>query len=255
MKTNLSSAILAALLPTTLSCLGQTGITQQPASKMVYVGSPASFSVTATGAPPVGYQWRLNDADLTGKNGNVLSFASVQFTNAGPYSVVVSNDSGAVTSQIAWLSVLPTNVVNLGDRELSFGELSSPVWEAARSDDVGILSGDGLTLVLASTAPGGSGGLDIWMTTRQTLNSPWSSPTNLGPTVNSPADENDPRLSRDGLSLYFDSTRPGGLGGYDIWVSTRNNRTGPFGAPVNLGQAINSSADDGDPRFRAIIVH
>src|SRR5262249_32633816 len=156
-----------------------------------------------------------HEKDLINKTNISLSLTQVNFTNAGAYSVVVSNGDGVITSEKAWLSVLPTNVVNLGDRELSFGKLSSPVWEGARIDDAGqTLSGDGLSLFFASSAPGGSGGLDIWMSSRQNVNSPWSSPTNLGPMVNSSADENDPRLSRDGLSLCFDSTRPGGRGGY-----------------------------------------
>jgi hypothetical protein len=175
-----------------------------------------------------------------------------QFTNAGPYSVIVSNNAGCITSDTAWLSVLPTNVVNLGDRELRFGKLTTPVWEGARIDDQGqSVTGDGLTLFYGSTAPGGSGGLDIWMATRPTVTSAWGTPINLGPTINSADDDNDPRLSPDGLSLYFDSNRGGGHGGYDVWVATRPTLTAAFGAPVNLGSAINSSADDGGPQISA----
>ena len=46
-------------------------------------------------------------------------------------------------------------------------------------------------------------------------------PTNLGPTINSSVEEWGSSLSSDGLSLYFDSSRPGGEGKNDIWVSTR----------------------------------
>jgi hypothetical protein len=71
---------------------------------------------------------------------------------------------------------------------------------------------------------------------------------NLGPTVNSAADDIDPTLSPDELSLYFSSNRPGGFGKFDLWVATRPSLNAPFGVPVNLGAAINSAADD-DPAF------
>jgi hypothetical protein len=88
--------------------------------------------------------------------------------------------------------------------------------------------------------------MDLWMITRPTLlSSNWSAPVNLGTNVNSPYQEGAPVLSPDGLSLYFDSTRPGGSGGYDIWVATRPNVIGPFDKATNLGAAINSSSDDG----------
>ena len=53
-----------------------------------------------------------------------------------------------------------------------------------------------------------------------------------------------PIQSPDGLSLYLASNRPGGKGGLDIWVATREHKGGPFGAPVNLPEPINSASDD-----------
>jgi hypothetical protein len=53
-----------------------------------------------------------------------------------------------------------------------------------------------------------------------------------------------PIQSPDGMRLYIASDRTGGLGGLDIWVATRTSPGGPFGAPVNLGAPINSTADD-----------
>jgi hypothetical protein len=212
---------------------------------MRYLGANTAFSVTATGTPPLSFQWRLRGVDLPGKTLDVLSVSNAQFSNAGPYSVVVTNAGGTVTSDTAWLSLLPTNMVNLGDRELSFGQPSAPVWQAARiDDDPPSLTGDGLTLFYGSSAPGGSGSGDIWMVTRPTLTSPWGTPVNLGPTINSSAYDSGARLSPDGLSLYFGSNRSGGRGDFDIWVATRATLADSFSSPVNLGPAINSSADD-----------
>lgn len=77
--------------------------------------------------------------------------------------------------------------------------------------------------------------------------SEWSVPVNLGPTVNSPFADNIPDVSRDGLSLYFSSNRPGGSGAGDLWVSRRASVDDAWGPPVNLGPTVNSSAGDLGP--------
>jgi hypothetical protein len=79
----------------------------------------------------------------------------------------------------------------------------------------------------------------------------WSDPVNLGPIVNTTSSDNSPALSPDGLSLYFESNRPGGSGARDLWVARRATATAPWGAPVNLGTTINSSVDDRYPAFSA----
>ena len=62
--------------------------------------------------------------------------------------------------------------------------------------------------------------------------------------VNTPSLDGCPIQSPDGLSLYVASNRPGGKGGLDIWVATRSSATAPWGAPQNLGEPVNSAADD-----------
>jgi hypothetical protein len=78
--------------------------------------------------------------------------------------------------------------------------------------------------------------------------SDWSVPVNLGPVINSLAMEFAPAVSRNELSLYFSSDRPG-FGGSDIWVSRRNRRDDPWGVPVNLGTPINTSFGERAPAF------
>src|SRR2546426_6108367 len=73
-------------------------------------------------------------------------------------------------------------------------------------------------------------------------NSEWSEPVNLGAVVNSNVFDAAPTLSKDGLSLYLTSTRPGGFGGNDLWVSQRDCGDCPWGTPVNLGPVINTPA-------------
>jgi hypothetical protein len=62
--------------------------------------------------------------------------------------------------------------------------------------------------------------------------------------LNTPSLDGCPIQSPDGLSLYLASNRPGGKGGLDIWVATRAGATAPWGAPQNLGEPVNSAADD-----------
>src|SRR5438445_5004514 len=74
--------------------------------------------------------------------------------------------------------------------------------------------------------------------------SDWSEPVNLGPVVNSEADDFHPAISPNGLSLYISSGRLGGLGGSDIWVSQRASLGDAWGPPQNLGPNINSTSND-----------
>jgi hypothetical protein len=79
--------------------------------------------------------------------------------------------------------------------------------------------------------------------------SDWSAPVNLGATVNSSVNDLGPALSKDGLSLYFQSGRPGGFGAFDLWVSQRETTEDPWGQPVNLGPVINTASVEGAPSF------
>lgn len=102
------------------------------------------------------------------------------------------------------------------------------------------ISSDGLTLFFEH----GIGNPDIWMSARPTTSDPWGTPVNLGPTVNSSVLDADPEISADGLTLVFGSERSGGVGGRDLWMTTRPTTSDPWGAPDNLGPTVNSSGLD-----------
>jgi hypothetical protein len=95
-------------------------------------------------------------------------------------------------------------------------ELSSPA-----RDTRTFVRRDGREVFITSNRAGGVGGLDIWAATREDSSDLWSTPVNPGPPLNSAADDGSPALSRDGRTLYFFSTRPGGFGGRDIWFTVR----------------------------------
>lgn len=80
---------------------------------------------------------------------------------------------------------------------------------------------DGREIVFYWNRPGGLGLTDLWAATRRSVNDAWSTPVDLGTPVNSIAQDLLPTLSRYGHTLLFTSTRAGGRGGMDIWMSTR----------------------------------
>ena len=82
-------------------------ITRQPTNVTAIETTAASFSVQATGSVTLAYQWLLNGVPLERKTTTTLSFTSVQLSNAGNYSVTVTNPYGAVTSSVATLTVNP----------------------------------------------------------------------------------------------------------------------------------------------------
>jgi hypothetical protein len=85
-------------------------ITVQPVGQVVRVGSNVTFNVAAIGAAPLSYQWRLNGTNLVGQVNTNLTLLNVQVADAGPYSVVVTNGFGSVTSSIATLAVIAAPV-------------------------------------------------------------------------------------------------------------------------------------------------
>jgi hypothetical protein len=127
-----------------------------------------------------------------------------------------------------------------------------PTVNSSAFDGSTSISVDGLSLFFSSNRLGGTGNLDLWVTTRATKDQPWEEPVNLGPTVNSSADEICPSISADGLQLYFSEwadtrLRPGGCGGQDIWVATRLTKDAPWGQPANLGPSVNTPAGEVGP--------
>ena len=87
---------------------------------------------------------------------------------------------------------------------------------------------------------------DIRVCKRTSKDSPWSKPELLGPPIGGYINMQ-VEVSADGLSLYHASKRPGGYGGWDIWVSTRVTTSDPWSEPINLGPTVNSTHSETDP--------
>ena len=136
-----------------------------------------------------------------------------------------------------------------------FGPWSAPVsaesvagtsseLNTSSQDGCPILSPDGLSLYMASNRPGGMGGLDIWVATRASRNSPFGAPANPGAPVNSTADDFCPSPMADGW-FFFVSTRAPGCGDADIYV-TRRVGSGWWN-PLHLGCRVNSPGQEASP--------
>ncbi|MEO8823356.1 MAG: OmpA family protein [Ginsengibacter sp.] len=110
------------------------------------------------------------------------------------------------------------------------------------------ISQDGEWLVFTGcNFPQGNGSCDLYISFL--TKSGWSEPQNLGRNINTEFWESTPSLSPDKRDLYFSSSRPGGYGGRDIWVSHRTE-TG-WSQPENLGSDINTSGDESTPFIHA----
>ena len=105
------------------------------------------------------------------------------------------------------------------------------------------LSPDKQELYFASRRLGGYGGSDLYVCKRQE-NGTWSAPINLGPSVNSPSDEQCPFIHADNQTLYFTSSYWPGYGDDDIFF-VRKMGEGSWSQPINLGYPINTIDREG----------
>ncbi len=80
-------------------------ITTQPVSRTVTAGSAVTFSVVASGSPTPTFQWKKGDAEISGATGASFGISVAAASDAGSYTVVVTNSVGSVTSNAATLTV------------------------------------------------------------------------------------------------------------------------------------------------------
>jgi outer membrane protein OmpA-like peptidoglycan-associated protein len=146
-----------------------------------------------------------------------------------------------------------------GDEDLMTATFDGKTWSAPESlspeintpenEGTPTLSADGRTLVFtACQNRRGFGGCDLYQSRK--VGDIWSSPQNLGPSINTTNYESQPTLSADGRRLYFISDRPGGKGQRDIWRSD-HNADGNWQDPVNLGAPINTAFNEASPFIHA----
>jgi len=106
-------------------CTASPVVLVSPVGATVVQGDSAAFSVMASGAPTLAYQWRLDGTNLPGATSASFSIAAVQAANAGTYDVVVTNTSGSVTSAPANLTLrTPANLTWIGSASTNWDTTS-----------------------------------------------------------------------------------------------------------------------------------
>ncbi len=107
------------------------------------------------------------------------------------------------------------------------------------------LSNDGKTLILAFSEKKNSKEDNLFVSFLS-RDGKWSKPESLGPDINTGSTETTPFLASDNYTLYFASDRKdGGLGGTDIWVAKRKDRSWTkWSKPVNMGDKVNTDANE-----------
>jgi hypothetical protein len=158
-------------------------------------------------------------------DGITVYFTSEIETGVSTKSRKFMNRSGIFTGQLSGNEILSIQPLKFNNPEFNLGQPS--------------VSSDGRYLYFSSDMPGGQGGSDLFYC--ESVNGVWSDPVNLGPDVNSSANENYPFIHPSG-KLYFTSNRPGGMGGLDVYFSIKNG--GNWETPVRLSEPVNSSSDD-----------
>jgi hypothetical protein len=135
-------------------------------------------------------------------DGQELSFASKRPTMPGGPSGVYHLWHALVTSMGMVKTPTATTLLN-----------------GASNDTAPVLSPKGLVIYFTSDRPG-SNGFDVWRSERATLDSDWTPPTRVE-AVASAQNDQAVWVSDDDCTLYLTSDRPGGSGGFDLWVSRR----------------------------------
>jgi outer membrane protein OmpA-like peptidoglycan-associated protein len=139
-----------------------------------------------------------------------------------------------------------------GDGNIYSTSLNGDVWSAPvkLNDNINsrhwepsaFFSADGNTLYFTSDRPGGSGGRDLYVSKRAP-GGDWQKAVNMGPTINTPYDEDAPFMHPDGQTLTFSSNGHETMGGFDIF-SSQLLEDGTWSKPANVGYPINTTDDD-----------
>ena len=163
------ATVVAATAPT---------ITSQPSASPVAVGSAVSLSVVAGGTAPLSYQWRKDGVAISGATSSTYTIASTKNSDAGSYTVVVTNSAGSATSNTATLTVMaaataPTITSQPSASSVAVGSAASlsvvaggtaPLSYQWRKDGVAISGATSSTYTIASTKTSDAGNYTVVVT-------------------------------------------------------------------------------------------
>ena len=205
------------------------------------------------------------------KNVKNCQFAIEALKNPIPFNPVSIGGAINTVDDEYWPSITAdgqtlmfTRQINSGEKRSVYGTIQEDFYMSYRSEDTWqkavdagsplntrqnegaqTLSSDGLYMYFtACDRPGGLGSCDLYFSAIH--EGKWSLPVNLGSPVNTSQWESQPSVSANGKILFFSSSRPGGLGGKDLWYSIKNEKN-KWSIPVNLGDIINTEGDEMSP--------
>ena len=200
---------------------GVPGITSVMLSRVAETGSNVTFTVTASGQTPFGYQWQFNGANISGATSTSYTLTNAQTTNSGSYTAVVTNTFGATTSVVASLTVYPPQAVVFSD---DFDSNTSANWVTNESSaDNSVVfnynyANDGI-----ASAPHSSGGTTKGVRFQANLTAAVVAAINISPVGQSFA--GDYRLHFD-MWINTDGPFPGGGSGSTEFLTAGIGTTG-----------------------------
>ena len=131
----------------------------------------------------------------------------------------------------------------------TFGAGANENFNTEFTEGCPFIAPDGKTFFIASNRTGSLGGLDIWVSTRASVNHPWSEPVNVGAPINTAANDFCPTLSSDGKTFFFASNRAGHCGetaNADLYTA-RLDKSFRARTVTHLGCVVNSAWDEHSP--------
>jgi len=169
---------------------------------------------------------------------------------SSPMSINTIQDEGSITISANGIYLVYTSCYRqdgIGECDLYLCVKQNRIWGKSQNisslntryrEKQSCFSADGKYLYFVSNRRGGYGGDDIWRS--EITRFGFSSPENLGSTINTKEDEMSPFFHPDNLTFYFASKGHTGMGDFDLFVSRRLHSDTLWGIPENLGYPINS---------------
>jgi hypothetical protein len=173
--------------------------------------------VTRRNNPNDDFAWGdpvLLGGDVNTATGNEQAADYLQSAEDGSSNFYFNRMVGTVPPDIYYASVSRDGETR--GPALSVSELNSTA-----NDQHVTIRKDGRELFFSSNRTGGMGSFDIYRSTRRSAHEPWSAPVGVA-ALNTVANDQQPSLSADSRTVIFTSSRTGGLGGNDLWISTRS---------------------------------
>jgi outer membrane protein OmpA-like peptidoglycan-associated protein len=184
----------------------------------VYISYNSNGSWSEPKVIPIAHDYNVGTAGISPDGQKMLIFMGGSLDPGGLYQI---NKAGEAWSKASLLT--PT--------------INTPKYLESTAS----ITPDGKTIYFASDRINGQGGLDIYKTTLQ-ANGTWSTPANLGPQVNSKANEDAPFIHPDQKTLFFTSDGHNSMGGRDIFVTKLIGEK--WTSPENMGYPVNTTAND-----------